>query len=86
MRRLDLSESLDLIALMAQKGHRQARRACARWLQLYLEARSVEIGEAADVAGALAALGGPAHDAALVSLRAMLERATSESEYTVVRF
>jgi len=86
MPRLDLSESLDLTGLTAQKGHRQAGPACARWLQLYLEARSVEIGEAAYVAGALSALGGPARDAALVSLRAMFERATGEPEYTVVRF
>jgi len=58
MRRLDLSESLELTALMAQKGHRKAGRACARWLQLYFEAQSIEIGEAVYVAGALSALGG----------------------------
>jgi len=40
------------------------------------------MGEAAYVAGALSALGGSAHDAALTSLRAMLERASSEPEYT----
>ena len=62
-------------ALIAQKDPRRRSRVAARWLLRYLEAHDqAGIEEAAMVAGALATLGGPAHDEAHGVLIAMAER------------
>jgi hypothetical protein len=75
--RLSLAESLDLAALIAQKDPRRRSRVAVRWLLRYLEAADQAlIEEAAMVASALAALGGPAHEEALSALREMAERAS----------
>lgn len=84
--RIDLSEALELTALVASKDRPRSRRMAARWLQRYLETQAVAIEDAAHAAGALAALGGPMHDDALVSLRGMTERATRPPEPTVVHW
>jgi hypothetical protein len=50
--------------------------AATRWLRLYLEhSAGAGLDDAAFAVGALAALGGPHHDAALPALRDMAERA-----------
>jgi hypothetical protein len=73
--RVSLVESLALTALIAQKDPGRRSRAAARWLLRYLEANDqAGIEEAAMVATALAALGGPTHDAALALLIGMAER------------
>lgn len=57
-----------------------------RWLACWLdEARTPSLEEALFVAGALMALGGPAHAEALLSLRGVAERATSSPPSRDVR-
>jgi hypothetical protein len=74
---VDLREALELCALIATHNRDRGARAGTRWLTRWLEQPSdtPPIDEAAMVAAALAALGGPAHHDALRSLRAVAERA-----------
>ena len=77
MGRISLVEALALTALIAQKDPRRSSRVAARWLLRYPEAHAqAGIEEAAMVASALAALGGPAHDEAHSARRDMAERAS----------
>jgi hypothetical protein len=69
--RLGLVDALELTALIALKDPRRKSRAAVRWLQRLGEERAVTIDECAMATAALAALGGPAHDAAVASLRAL---------------
>ena len=68
---VDLREALELAALIAKHDPRvRGRRASARWLRRWLEERPrATIDDAVMTAGLLAALGGPAHAAALSALR-----------------
>lgn len=76
--RLTLVDALDLTALIALEDPRRHRRAAGRWLQRYMtETAAPTLDEAALVVAHLARLGGPSHAEALVSLRAMAERASS---------
>ena len=78
MRGLSLADALDFTALVALRNRERSRRMAARWLQRWLdETPAVTIDDAVMVAGCLAALGGPGHDAAVLSLRAVSGRATS---------
>jgi hypothetical protein len=72
MGQLTLGEALGLTALIAAKDRPRARRACARRLRLWLDTPGVAIDEAAYVAGALCALGGPHHAEAATFLRALV--------------
>ena len=64
-----LRELLDLTALIALKDPRRAQRVSARWLARYLEAHAdARLDEVAHLVGALVALGGPGHAAALRTL------------------
>jgi hypothetical protein len=75
---LRLGDALELTALIALKDHRRAGRAGARWLRLYLNnAEMATLRDASTVIGCLAALGGPEHEHALTTLRAMSIRATT---------
>ena len=75
---LDLNDALELTALTALRDRPRGQRAGARWLQRWLDETTVAtVDGAAMVAAALAALGGPGHAEALLSLRAVAERATS---------
>lgn len=75
---LDLTDALELSALIALRDRGRGHRAGARWLQRWLdETVGATVEEAAMIAAALAALGGPGHAEALLSLRAVAERATS---------
>lgn len=74
---MTLVESLALTALIAQKDPGRRSRVAARWLLRYLEAHDqAAIEEAALVAAALGALGGPAHEEAHTALRELAERAS----------
>lgn len=73
--RVSLTESLALTALIATHDPRRRSRVAARWLLRYLEAHDQSsIEEAAMVASALTALGGPAHEEALAALLALAGR------------
>jgi hypothetical protein len=78
---ITLTEALELTSLIAKRDPRiRGRRAGARWLQRWLaEARHPTIDGAVMVSGLLAALGGGAHDPALLALRDVARRATSAS-------
>jgi hypothetical protein len=75
MGRVTLMEALELTALVALRDRERASRFATRWLRRFLEEHPATIEEAALVASALAALGGPAHNAAAASLVAMTEQA-----------
>jgi hypothetical protein len=76
--RMSLAEALELTGLIARKDPRRHGRAATRWLRLYLEhSPGAGLDDAAFVVGALSALGGPHHDAALLALRDLAERASS---------
>jgi hypothetical protein len=67
-----LNDALELTALIALKDPPRSRRVAARWLQRWLEEGDTPtIDEAGMVAGCLAALGGPRHEAALAALRSL---------------
>jgi hypothetical protein len=71
--RLDLSEALELTALVALRERERGRRYALRWLARWLEEADVTLDEAVTVAACLAALGGPSHHRALQALRAACE-------------
>jgi NAD(P)H-dependent FMN reductase len=72
--RLDLSDALELTALIAQKDTTRHSRAAARWLRRWLEQNvDATIHDAALVAASLLALGGRHHGEALATLRAAAE-------------
>jgi hypothetical protein len=74
---IDLGEALELTALTALHDRSRGGRLALRWLQRWLaEGNTPAIDEAAMVAAALAALGGPGHHDALRSLRAAAGRTT----------
>jgi hypothetical protein len=74
--RLDLSESLELTALVALRNRERGGRFAVRWLKRWLdEADTPTIEEATVIGSCLAALGGPAHDTALAALRAVAQAA-----------
>ena len=76
---LDLSDALELSALIDLRDRARGQRAGARWLQRWLDETSgATADEAAMIAAALAALGGPEHAGAPLSLRAVAVRATSQ--------
>jgi hypothetical protein len=74
---VDLREAVELCALIATHNRERGARAATRWLTRWLEqtGEPPSIDEVSMVAAALAALGGPAHHDALLSLRAVAERA-----------
>jgi hypothetical protein len=77
LRGVTLVELLELTALIAAKDPGRRSRVCARWLLRWLQAHDfASIEEAAMAAGALAALGGPAHDDARAALLALAEHAS----------
>jgi hypothetical protein len=77
---LSLEEALELTALIAFKDPRRHGRAGARWMRRYLdENESAGLDDVVFVAGCLSALGGRHHEAAVVALRALSEKATSRS-------
>jgi hypothetical protein len=81
MGRVSLVEALELTALIARKDPRRRGRAGARWLRRYLETNEdAGIDELALAAGALAALGGAAHEAAYGALLELAERARRHSD------
>ncbi|MDP9223206.1 MAG: hypothetical protein M3P18_05020 [Actinomycetota bacterium] len=76
--KVDLHEALELTALIAKNDATRSRRVATRWLRRWLEETDAPtIDDAVMVAGCLAALGGARHDQALVSLRAVGQRATT---------
>jgi hypothetical protein len=68
--RLDLSDALELTALIALRDRQRGQRAGIRWLRWWLGAREPTLDEAVMVASGLAALGGEGHEPALAALRA----------------
>jgi hypothetical protein len=75
--RISLMEALELTALIALKDRRRLSRVGARWVRRFLDEHpAATIQEVALAATALAALGGPGHDDAAVSLVALTERVT----------
>ena len=75
---IDLSEALELTALIALRDRPRASSYGVRWLQRYVEAGgAVTIEEVSFVADCPAALGGLNHETALTALRDMAKRATS---------
>jgi hypothetical protein len=73
---LDLLDALDLTALAARKDRTRGARFAVRWLnRLLSEQLDMTIEDCALAASALAVLGGPHHDDALATLRAMSQRA-----------
>ena len=80
-----LGELLELTALIAAKDPARRSRVAARWLLRYLEENDGgTIEDAALAASALAALGGPSHEAAHAVLSGMAERASSRRRRTRV--
>jgi hypothetical protein len=78
-----LADALDLTALVARHDRVRGRRMAARWLERWLtESKAPMIDEAAMVASALAALGGPAHEQALRPLRDMIAARPNQSTRT----
>jgi hypothetical protein len=71
--RLDLSEALELTALVALRERERGRRYALRWLIRWLEEADVTLDEAVTVVGCLSALGGPSHHRALQALQAASE-------------
>ena len=70
-----LVQTLQLTELVARKAPARRSRYAVRWLQRYLESHAgVTVEQAAVAASALAALGGPAHEAAYASLMVMAEQ------------
>ena len=67
---LDLSEALELTALVALRNRERSQRFAVRWLARWIEETEPTLEEVVMVAGCLAALGGPGHAAALEALRA----------------
>lgn len=74
---LDLSEALELTALVALRGAERGRRYTVRWLQRSLDETTESLADVAMVATALAALGNASHQEALASRRAITARAAS---------
>jgi len=70
--RLDLADALELTALIALRSRERGGRASMRWLRWWLGSREPALDETTMVVGCLAALGGPAHAAALSTLRAVV--------------
>jgi hypothetical protein len=70
--RLDLSDALELTALIALRDRVRGNRAAMRWLRWWIGSREPTLDETALVVGTLAALGGPAHAAAVQALRALV--------------
>jgi hypothetical protein len=66
-----LDEALELTALVALRDAERRDVYAGRWLTRWLEEKKPTIEEVPLVAVALAALGGPAHDVALDTLRAL---------------
>lgn len=74
--RPSISDLLELTALIALKDARRRQRVTVRWLVRYLEVLDQPtIEDAAVAVAALNALGGRYHDPALMTLRAIVERA-----------
>ncbi|MDX6475067.1 MAG: hypothetical protein QOH95_578 [Gaiellaceae bacterium] len=70
MGRITLVEALELTALIALKDRRRHGPAGARWTRRYLDENAAAgLDDLAFVVGALSALGGPRHAAALAALR-----------------
>jgi hypothetical protein len=67
--KLDLRETLELTALIAQNDRPRSDRYRVRWLQRCLDEKALSIQDAVLVASALNALGGPRKDEALALLR-----------------
>ena len=79
--RVALSEALELTALIAQKDARRKSRAAVRFLERLLDERRLTIEEASLAASALAALGGPGHDAAVSLLMGLAAEQTGRAAY-----
>jgi hypothetical protein len=78
MGHVDLGEALELVALIARHDPRRHGRAGARWMRIYLDARTAAgLDDVVFVAGCLSALGGREHEAAMASLRAVARTANS---------
>jgi hypothetical protein len=77
MRGLSLADVLDFTAPVALRNRERSRRMAARWQRWLGETGGVTIDDAVMVAGCLAAFGGPRHEDALMTLRAVAGRATS---------
>ena len=72
---VSLSEALELMALIAKHERTRLDRLGARWLQRWLdETPAPTLEDAALIAALVGALGGPRHDQALTTLRAIARR------------
>jgi hypothetical protein len=69
LRGLDLADALELTALVALRDRERGRRFAVRWLERWVDERGPDTDELVRAAGALNALGGRAHAAALAALR-----------------
>lgn len=67
--RLDLSEALELTALIAERDRLRSDRYRVRWLQRCIQERALSIAEVVLIGAALSALGGPCQAQALAFLR-----------------
>jgi len=81
--RLDLTDALELTALVALKDRPRSRRMAARWLERWLAETRPAIDEAVMVTGCLAALGGPNHEFALSAVRGADWAVTGSSDELV---
>ena|SRR5207245_6691644 len=78
--RVTLAEALELTALIAHKDPPRHSRYALRWLRrLLAEHERVTLEETAFAASALLALGGPSHEQAYTTLKALAERGARRS-------
>ena len=68
---LDLTEALELTALVALRNRERGQRFAVRWLARLIDETEPTFDEVVMVAGCLVALGGPGHAKAVAALRAL---------------
>lgn len=74
---VSLEDALSLTILIAQKDPRRHTRAGARWLRRYLDVTTdPTLEDVALVTSCLAALAGPQHEHAVLTLQAVAEQAS----------